>query len=136
MSLTAAVVEDAALSWFEELGYTVDHEPEIDPGETNAERSSFGDVALVGRLREAIHRDAHSFRNELRPSIVGRQHGRLSGKLPSFEKSAGSMHEVVCGRFFQVTLLKARLDGARPLHCHSGVSNACEARWTKRDQND
>ncbi|MDD4886945.1 MAG: type I restriction endonuclease subunit R [Thiomonas sp.] len=56
MSLNESTVEEAALEWFGELGYTVGHGPEIAPGEPAAERASFGDVVLVGRLRGAIRR--------------------------------------------------------------------------------
>ena len=49
-------VEDAALGWFGELGYAVGHGPQLAPGEPAAERDSFGEVVLVGRLREAIRR--------------------------------------------------------------------------------
>ena len=63
MSLTESIVEDAALTWFGELGYAVGHGPHIAPGEPAAERDSFGDVVLVGRLREGIRR--------LNPAIPG-----------------------------------------------------------------
>jgi len=56
MSLTESTVEDAALTWFGELGYTIGHGPELAAGEPAAERDSFGDVVLVERLREAIER--------------------------------------------------------------------------------
>jgi type I restriction enzyme R subunit len=56
MSLNESIVEDAALEWFGELGYAVGHEPQLAPGEPAAERDSFGEVVLVGRLREAIRR--------------------------------------------------------------------------------
>jgi len=56
MSLNESTVEEAALSWFGELGYARGHGPEMAPGEEKAERKSFGDVVLVERLREAIHR--------------------------------------------------------------------------------
>jgi type I restriction enzyme R subunit len=55
-SLNESVVEAAALSWFAELGYTVAHGPHLAPGEATTERDSFGDVVLVGRLRDAIGR--------------------------------------------------------------------------------
>jgi len=51
-----SIVEDAALEWFGELGYAVGHGPQLAPGEPAAERESFGEVVLVGRLREAIRR--------------------------------------------------------------------------------
>jgi len=56
MSLNESHVEDAALTWFGELGYAVGHGPQLAPGEPAAERDSFGEVVLVGRLREAIRR--------------------------------------------------------------------------------
>ncbi len=56
MPLNESIVEDAALTWFGELGYAVGHGPHLAPGEPAAERDSFGEVVLVGRLREAIRR--------------------------------------------------------------------------------
>ncbi len=47
MSLNESIVEDAALEWFGELGYSVGHWPEMAPGEPAAERESFGDVVLA-----------------------------------------------------------------------------------------
>ena len=55
-ALNESHVEDAALEWFGELGYAVGHGPKLAPGEPAAERDSFGEVVLVGRLREAIRR--------------------------------------------------------------------------------
>ena len=56
MTLNESVVEDAALTWFGELGYAVGHGPELAPGEPAAERDSFVEVVLARRLREAIRR--------------------------------------------------------------------------------
>ena len=66
MSLNESIVEEAALEWFGELGYAVGHGPHLAPGEPAAEREpersadsrrqSFGEVVLVGRLREALRR--------------------------------------------------------------------------------
>ena len=55
-SITESVVEEATRSWFEELGYAVLHGPNIAPGEPAAERSSYGDVILIDRLRSALAR--------------------------------------------------------------------------------
>ena len=55
-SFNESTVEDAALSWFDELGYSVASGPELAPGEAAAERASFGDVVLAKRLRDAIDR--------------------------------------------------------------------------------
>ncbi len=76
-------VEEAALSWFEGLGYSLLHGPNIAPGEAAAERSSYADVVLVGRLQQAIaslnpHVPAPALEEALRkvlhcesPSLVG-----------------------------------------------------------------
>ncbi len=56
MSLTESIVEDAALTWFGELGYAVGHGPHMAPGEPAAERESFGEVVLVGRMRAALQK--------------------------------------------------------------------------------
>ncbi|HLO97595.1 MAG TPA: type I restriction endonuclease, partial [Fimbriimonas sp.] len=52
--LTESVVEDAALAWLEELGWSIMHGPEIAPGEVGAERNDYREVLLSGRLRNAI----------------------------------------------------------------------------------
>jgi type I restriction enzyme R subunit len=54
MTLTEAIVEEAALGWFQELGYAVLSGPQLAPGEPTAERETFSDVVLAGRLRETI----------------------------------------------------------------------------------
>jgi type I restriction enzyme R subunit len=56
MTLTESIVEDAALTWFGELGYAVGHEPQMAPGEAAAERGTFGEVVLAERLRGALER--------------------------------------------------------------------------------
>ena len=50
------VVEQATLAWFKALDYEVLHGPEIAPGERDAERATYEDVLLLGRLEEAIIR--------------------------------------------------------------------------------
>ena len=52
--LNETIVEEATLSWFKVLGYRLAHAPHLAPGEIAAERSSFSDVVLVARLRDAI----------------------------------------------------------------------------------
>jgi type I restriction enzyme R subunit len=83
MSLNESIVEDAALEWFGELGYAVGHGPHLAPGEPAAEREperepersgdsrrhSFGEVVLVGRLREAIRRLNPAIPGEARAAI-------------------------------------------------------------------
>ncbi len=78
-----SVVEEAALNWFTELGYALANAPQLGPGEIATERSSFADVVLVGRLRDAIARLNPAIPNDAReeamrkvlrhsaPSLVG-----------------------------------------------------------------
>ena len=47
-------VEDAALEWFEGMGWARVYGPELAPGGSAPERASFGDVILLGRLERAL----------------------------------------------------------------------------------
>ena len=47
-------VEEAALNWLTDLGYTVLHGPDIAPDTTDAERSTYKEVTLTRRLRDAV----------------------------------------------------------------------------------
>ena len=51
-----STVEDAALAWLESLGWTIAHGPDIAPGAAAAERTSYGQVVLEQRLRDALTR--------------------------------------------------------------------------------
>jgi len=55
-NVTKFVVEDAALSWLESLGYTVLHGPDIAAGEPAAECSDSNcrDAVLKGRLHHVL----------------------------------------------------------------------------------
>ena len=54
--LNESALEETALSWFADLGYEVAHGQDIAPGEPAAERDSYDQVVLVGRLRDAVER--------------------------------------------------------------------------------
>jgi len=56
MSLNESTVEDAALNWFGELGYSLLHGQVIAPGEAESERASFGEAFLPDRLRAALRK--------------------------------------------------------------------------------
>lgn len=55
-SFNENIVELAALEYFAELGFQRLHGPDIAPGEPAAERESYEDVFLWGRLQDAIRR--------------------------------------------------------------------------------
>jgi hypothetical protein len=65
-----SIVEDAALSWLQGLGYAVKHGSGIAVGEAFAKRSdpNYLDAVLVGRLRRALVR--------LKPGLSRRRAGR------------------------------------------------------------
>jgi type I restriction enzyme, R subunit len=103
MSLTESIVEDAALTWFGELGYAVGHGPQMAPGEPAAERDSFGEVVLIGRLREAIRQLNPSIPEEAREEALRKV---LRVATPSLVKSdEGKPH---AGRPFVSLLPKWR----------------------------
>jgi type I restriction enzyme R subunit len=54
--IAESTVETAALEWLCCLGYTIASGPVIAPGELLAERSSYEEVVLQGRLRAAVRR--------------------------------------------------------------------------------
>ena len=47
-------VEEVALDWLVDLGWSVAHGPDIAPDTPNAERTDFGEVVLGRRLRDAL----------------------------------------------------------------------------------
>ena len=49
-------IETTAMNWLVGMGYSVLHGPNIAPDTADAERSSYEEVALTGRLRDAIAR--------------------------------------------------------------------------------
>ncbi len=90
-TFTESVVEQAALAWLQDLGYTIIYGPDIAPGEADAgasvaERDNYGQVVLERRLRQALQRlnpqappDAldEAFRRLTRldsPSLVANNH--------------------------------------------------------------
>jgi type I site-specific restriction-modification system R (restriction) subunit len=92
MSLTESIVEDAALEWFGEMGYSVGHGPQMAPGEPAAERDSFGEVVLVGRLREALRRLNRDIPEEAREDAL-RKVLRLA--TPSLVQTNRAFHKML-----------------------------------------
>ena len=82
MSLNESLIEDAALTWFRELGYAVGHGTQVARGEPATERDSFGEVVLVGRLREAIWRLNPAIPEEARAVIRNSRATRFGRSTP------------------------------------------------------
>ncbi len=53
-TLTEADVEQASLEWLPDLGWHVEHGPDIAPDTPNAERDNYGQVVLERRLRDSL----------------------------------------------------------------------------------
>lgn len=92
MSLNESIVEDAALAWFGELGYAIAHGPELAPGEAAAERDSFAEVVLLGRLRAAIRRLNPAIPEEAREDAL-RKLRRLG--TPSLTQTNRAFHRLL-----------------------------------------
>ena len=89
---TESVVEDAALTWFGELGYAIGHGPHLAPGEPAAERHSFGEVVLVRRLREAIQRLNPAIPEEAREEALRKV---LRVGTPSLTQTNRAFHQML-----------------------------------------
>jgi type I restriction enzyme, R subunit len=92
VNLNESIVEDAALQWFGELGYTLAHGPDLAPGEPAAERDGFGDVVLVGRLRNAIRRLNSSIPEEAREDALRKV---LRVAMPSLVQTNRAFHQML-----------------------------------------
>jgi type I restriction enzyme R subunit len=92
MSLNESIVEEAALEWFGELGYAVGHGPHLAPGEPAAERNSFSEVVLVGRLRAAIRRLNFSIPEEAREEALRKV---LRVGTPSLTQTNRAFHRML-----------------------------------------
>lgn len=84
MSVSESVVEDAALEYFDELGYTYLPGPKIAPNGEASERKSFKDVILVDRFKAALARINPHIRGDL---IEGVANHVLSLQSPALEEN-------------------------------------------------
>jgi type I restriction enzyme R subunit len=53
---TESIIEQTALDWLKDLGYTIVYGSDIAPDESAAERENYGEVILAGRLKAALER--------------------------------------------------------------------------------
>ena len=96
MTFAESVVEDACLSWAEEIGFHVVAGPSIAPGEPAAERTSYGQVILEGRLRAALERLNSSVPADCLDDVVRRLERQ---ELPSLVQSNRLFHRWLVGGF-------------------------------------
>jgi type I restriction enzyme R subunit len=90
--LTESHVEEATLTWFHELGYTVLYGPDIAPGEEAAERKDYGEALLLQRLWDAVLRI-----NESLPGPAIEDAIRKIGQMesPSLVQSNHAFHRML-----------------------------------------
>ena len=70
-------VEEAALAWLAELGYTTANGLDIGPDGSSSERASYGDVLLVARVHAGI--------GKLNPTLSGETRAEVFAKLVQAE---------------------------------------------------
>ena len=83
-------LEQAVIEWFQDLGYQTLYGPDISPGGSFAERESFGDVVLYGRLHSALKRINRQYServiDELVKKITRQQSLSISQNNAAFQK--------------------------------------------------
>ena len=92
MNINESHVEEAAIQWFQELGYTHADGRAIAPGEPASERESFGSVVLEGRLQAAIDRINPKIPAEAREEALLKV---LRQVTPSLMQTNRAFHEVL-----------------------------------------
>ena len=88
-TVTESDIETAALDWLAGMGYSVLHGADIAPDTPDAERSRYEDVALTGRLRDAVARLNPSIPVESQEEAVQRV---LSSSSPSLVQNNRAFH--------------------------------------------
>lgn len=92
IALSESTVEQASLDWFEGLGYTVLHGPDIAPGELLSERASYGDIILAERLRSALERINPNLSPDALQDVIRKLKRTES---PSFYENNHRFHELL-----------------------------------------
>lgn len=92
MSGFESVVEEAAIEWFEALGYAYVNGGNIAPDSMTPERADYGSVLLEGRLRSALARINPHLDADVLDDVV-RRPGRLNS--PSLEENNLAFHRML-----------------------------------------
>jgi type I restriction enzyme R subunit len=87
--MNEAMIEQAAMAWLAELGFATVSGLDIGPDGAKAERASYGDVALVGRLRAAIARLNPSLSEDARAAVLAKL---LQAETPSLIDENRRLH--------------------------------------------
>lgn len=85
-------VEEAALTWLEQVGFAVGAGPDLGPDGITPERTSYGDVVLEGRLSDAIARLNPQIPAEAREEALRRI---LQAEKPSLVEENRRIHRLI-----------------------------------------
>ena len=85
-------IEEAALEWLAELGYTVLHGSDIAPDTPDAERSAYNEVILTRRLQEAVARLNPNIPIETQEEAVRKV---LNPDLPALVQNNRAFHQML-----------------------------------------
>ena len=85
-------VEEATLEWLAELGYATANGLDIGPDGAKAERSSYGDVLLVERVRVAIARLNPALPGDVQAEVLNRL---LNAETPSLVTENRRLHRYI-----------------------------------------
>ncbi len=91
-SFDEAIVEEAALTWLEELGYSILQGPDISPGGLFQERESYNQVVLAQRLRDAVGLINRVIPAGARGEAVKKT---ITALQPTLERSNQSFHHLL-----------------------------------------
>ncbi|MDU7523777.1 MAG: type I restriction endonuclease subunit R [Roseomonas mucosa] len=104
--MNEALIEQAALAWLAELGFATVSGIDIGPDGARAERASYGDVALIGRLRAAIARLNPNLAEDARATVLAKL---LQAETPSLIDENRRLHRYLVEG---VPVEVRRLDGS------------------------
>jgi type I restriction enzyme R subunit len=85
-------IEEAALAWLRELGYSVAGGQDIAPDSHKAERSSYSDVILIDRLKQAIARLNPALPEDAQADVFRRI---LQAESPSLVEENRRLHKAM-----------------------------------------
>lgn len=83
-------VEEAALEWLGELGWTIAHGPDVCPDSPQPLRAAYQDVVLLDRFRDAVARLNPSVPAESREEAMRRV---LASETPSLVEENRRLHQ-------------------------------------------
>jgi type I restriction enzyme R subunit len=85
-------IEEAAIAWLRELGYSVAGGQDIAPDSHKSERASYGDVVLIDRLKAAMARLNPALPDEARADALRRI---LQTESPSLIEENRRLHKAI-----------------------------------------